>query len=77
MAPQKKVDLITIGCPQASLDEIQRTADYLTNLSVPNQRLWVFTSSSNFDIAKTKGLVQKIEKAGGLILRETWPGIKH
>ena len=77
LAPQKKVDLVTIGCPQASLDEIQRTADYLTNLSVPNQRLWVFTSSINFDIAKTRGLVQKIEKAGGLILRETCPEVVH
>ena len=34
-------------------------------------------SSINFDIAKTKGLVQKIEKAGGLILRETCPEVVH
>ena len=54
LTPQKKVDLVTIGCPQASLDEIQRTADYLTNLSVPNQRLWVFTSSINFDTSPSR-----------------------
>ena len=77
LAPRKKVDLVTIGCPQASFDEIQRTAEYLTNNVVPDNRLWVFTSSDNFDKAEEKGLVDKIEKAGGLILRETCPEVVH
>ena len=77
LGPRKKVDLVTIGCPQASFDEIQRTAEYLTNNVVPDNRLWVFTSSENFDKAEEKGLVDKIEKAGGLILRETCPEVVH
>ena len=77
LAPQKKVDLVTIGCPQASLDEIQRTTDYLSDYTIPDGRLWVFTSSTNFDKAKEKGLVEKIERAGGLILRETCPEVVH
>ena len=77
LAPKKKVDLVTIGCPQASFDEIQRTANYLADVKVPNQRLWVFTSSKNFDKAKKEGLVQIIEEAGGLILRETCPEVVH
>ncbi|MFL2941757.1 MAG: aconitase X [Candidatus Poseidoniales archaeon] len=77
LAPRKKVDLVTIGCPQASFDEIQRTAEYLKNNVVPDNRLWVFTSSDNFDKAEKKGLVDKIEKAGGLILRETCPEVVH
>ncbi len=77
LAPRKKVDLVTIGCPQASFDEIQRTAEYLTDNFVPDTRLWVFTSSANFDKAKDKGLVDKIEKAGGLVLRETCPEVVH
>ncbi len=77
LSPQKKVDLVTIGCPQASLDEIQRTADYLSEHTIPDGRLWVFTSSTNFDKAKEKGLVEKIESAGGLILRETCPEVVH
>jgi len=77
LAPRKKVDLITIGCPQASFDEIQRTAEYLTDNFVPDNRLWVFTSSANFDKAKDKGLVDKIERAGGLVLRETCPEVVH
>ena len=77
LAPRKKVDLVTIGCPQASFDEIQRTAEYLTDNFVPDNRLWVFTSSANFDKAKDKGIVDKIEKAGGLVLRETCPEVVH
>ena len=77
LAPRKKVDLVTIGCPQASFDEIQRTAEYLTDNVVPDNRLWIFTSSANFDRAKDMGLVDKIEKAGGLMLRETCPEVVH
>ncbi len=77
LAPKKKVDLVTIGCPQASFDEIKRTANYLADVKVPNQRLWVFTSSTNFDKARKEGLVQTIEEAGGLILRETCPEVVH
>ena len=77
LAPTKKVDLVTIGCPQASFDEIQRTAEYLIDIVVPNNRLWIFTSSANFDKAKDKGLVDKIEEAGGLMLQETCPEVVH
>jgi hypothetical protein len=77
LAPTNRVDLVTIGCPQASFDEIERTAKYLEDRSIPNGRLWVFTSSLNFDKAKDKGLVDQIEKAGGLILRETCPEVVH
>ena len=27
LAPKTKVDLVTIGCPQASIEEIERTAE--------------------------------------------------
>ena len=77
LSPQKKVDLVTIGCPQASFEEIQRTTDYLSDYTIPDNRLWIFTSSLNFDKAKEKGLVEKIERAGGLILRETCPEVVH
>ena len=77
LAPKKRVDLVTIGCPQASFDEIERTANYLNNYKIPNGRLWVFTSSINFNMAKEKGLIEKIENAGGLVLRETCPEVVH
>ena len=77
LAPKKKVDLVTIGCPQASFDEIKRTANYLEKYTIEDNRLWVFTSSINFDKANEEGLIDKIEKAGGLILRETCPEVVH
>ena len=40
-------------------------------------RLWVFTSSLNFDKANQKGFVKTIEDAGGMVLRETCPEVVH
>ena len=54
LAPKKQVDLVTIGCPQASFDEIKRTAKYLEKYTIEDNRLWIFTSSINFDKAKKK-----------------------
>ena len=37
----------------------------------------MFTSSVNFDEANGKGYVETIEKAGGMVLRETCPEVVH
>ena len=77
LTPKTKIDLVTIGCPQASIEEIERTAELLKGKKIPNKRLWVFTSSENFAKAKEKGIVNTIEKAGGMVLRETCPEVVH
>ncbi len=77
LAPRDKVDLVTIGCPQASYKEIQRTAELVEGKELPKGRLWVFTSSENFAKAKQEGLVKIVEDAGGLVLRETCPEVVH
>ena len=77
LAPDKKVDLVTIGCPQASIDEIRRTATIVKNQKIERKRLWVFTSTENFEEAQKEGLVDIIEMAGGLVLRETCPEVVH
>ena len=77
LAPKSKVDLVTIGCPQASIEEIERTAELVKGKKIPEKRLWVFTSSLNFDKAKNKGYVETIEEAGGVVLRETCPEVVH
>ena len=77
LAPKTRVDLVTIGCPQASIDEIERTAKLIEGKEIPEKRLWVFTSSLNFDKAKEKGYVEIIENAGGMVLRETCPEVVH
>ena len=77
LAPKTKVDLVTIGCPQASIEEIERTAELVDGKEIPEKRLWVFTSAINFDKAKKEGYVDTIESAGGLVLRETCPEVVH
>ncbi len=77
LAPKTKVDLVTIGCPQASIEEIERTAELVTGKKIPEKRLWVFTSAINFDKAKKEGYVDTIETAGGMVLRETCPEVVH
>ncbi|MDG1545512.1 MAG: aconitase X, partial [Candidatus Poseidoniia archaeon] len=77
LAPKTEVDLVTIGCPQASMEEIERTAGFVKDKIIPAKRLWVFTSSVNFDEANEKGYVKTIEKAGGMVLRETCPEVVH
>ena len=77
LAPKSRVDLITIGCPQASYDEIKRTAQLVDGKRLVKGRLWLFTSSDNFSKAKKKGLIKKVEDAGGLVLRETCPEVVH
>ena len=77
LAPKETVDLITIGCPQASYEEIQRTAELVNGKILPKNRLWLFTSSENFDKANEKGFIKVVEDAGGLVLRETCPEVVH
>ena len=77
LAPKNRVDLVTIGCPQASYEEIQRTAELVDGKELPKGRLWLFTSSENFAKAEKEGLVKIVEDAGGLVLRETCPEVVH
>ena len=80
LAPQGQVDLIVIGCPQASLEEIRITASAVRSyaemgLKMPDQRLWVFTSGANHDLALADGSIEVLEQAGAVILRDTCPEV--
>ena len=80
LSPQGQVDLVVIGCPQASLEEMQSTASALrTHMSegntVPNQRLWVFTSQENHAQALDDGTISTLEEAGALVLVDTCPEV--
>ena len=77
LAPKSRVDLVTIGCPQASYDEIERTAQLVDGKRVVKGKLWLFTSSENFSKAEKSGLIRRVEEAGGLVLRETCPEVVH
>ena len=80
LAPNGEVDLIVVGCPQASLGEIRTTAAAVrTHMElgkrIPNQRLWVFTSEHSHELADADGSIELLENAGALVLKDTCPEV--
>ena len=80
LAPKGQVDLVVIGCPQASLEEIRRTASAVRAYSemgtrIKDQRLWVFTSAENHALAEADGSIAILEEAGALVLQDTCPEV--
>ena len=69
-ASKSKPDLIFIGCPHCSLNEIKKVADALDGRKVKSGReLWICTSC--FVKEKAGNLVQKIERSGAHIITDT------
>ncbi len=80
LAPKGQVDLVVVGCPQASLEEIRITAAAVRGhmemgMHIPEQRLWVFTSGENYDLAVADGSIQMLEEAGAVLLKDTCPEV--
>ena len=80
LAPKGVVDLVVIGCPQASIGEVRATAAAVrTQMElgsrIPGQRLWVFTSSYNFKTLSLDGTIDLLEEAGALVLKDTCPEV--
>jgi predicted aconitase len=66
----RKIDLVTIGCPHASLSEIQQVAEHLDGKRLAT-RLWVTTGEITRQRATELGYVQAIEAAGGEVVADT------
>ena len=80
LSPKGEVDLVVIGCPQASVGEVRATASEVrTHMElgerIPNHRLWVFTSSHNYKTLEIDGTVGLLEDAGALVLKDTCPEV--
>ena len=80
LAPKGQVDLVVIGCPQASLEELRITASALRShmemgRRIPDHRLWVFTSGENHELARSDGTIELLEEGGALILKDTCPEV--
>ncbi len=69
-APAEKVDLVHIGCPHASLDEIRQVAEAVRGQRLA-ARLWVTTGRAVRDEAARQGWVAQIEAAGGHVVADT------
>jgi hypothetical protein len=80
LAPKGIVDLVVIGCPQASVGEVRTTASFVRSKMelgeiIPNQRLWIFTSGHNYEILESDGTIDILEEAGALVLKDTCPEV--
>lgn len=67
---REKPDLITIGCPHASIQEIKEVADLAQGKKLDCD-LWVCTARQTKAIADKAGYTAIIEKAGGRIVADT------
>jgi predicted aconitase len=68
--PADEVDLVSLGCPHASLAEIERIASFLDGRQL-KATLWVTTARAIRDAAQSIGLVAHIEAAGGRVVADT------
>ncbi len=66
------LDLVALGCPQYSLQEIQGVAERLRDRRIkPGMQLWLWTDAATRAAADASGLVREIERAGGQVLADT------
>jgi predicted aconitase len=68
--PSDDVDLVSLGCPHASLAEIESIASYLDGRQF-KAALWITTARVIQEAAEETGLAQQIERAGGHIVADT------
>ena len=63
-------DLVSIGCPHASIDEIREAAEFLRGRRV-RRTLWITTSRPVKEAADRMGYTAAIEEAGALVVCDT------
>ncbi len=72
LSARGEVDLVAIGCPHCTLEEILEMARALKGRRVRRDcRFWVFTSREVYSKAAEKGYVKIIEEAGGMVFSDT------
>ena len=69
-----KVDLVVMGCPHASIEELRCIAEQLQGKKInPDVDLWVTTALGIKELARRTGHLDLIEKAGGKVVCDTCP----
>ena len=63
-------DLVCLGCPHASLEEIKDVANFVKGKHISNE-LWICTSINVKAAANRMGYTEMIENAGGHIVQDT------
>ena len=73
---ESKVDLVVLGCPHFSLNQIKDTALLLEGNHVHNDViLWVFMPAGLKDLAMAQQFGKIIEAAGGTLMVDTCPAV--
>lgn len=71
-APPEVPDVVVLGCPHASVEELKFIAERLKGKKISRKlKLWVFTAGAVKCIAERMGWVQTIENAGGEVFCDT------
>lgn len=66
----RKIDLVAIGCPHASINELIEISKLLKGKKV-NSALWIATARKMREIAERKGIIKEIEKSGAIVVSDT------
>ena len=75
-ATDSDVDLVMIGCPHASLDQIRDVCDLLGDRKVAGgTELWVFTPRGIRLLAEQSGYGDRLRAAGAVLMSDTCPAI--
>ena len=69
MNTTEDTEIITIGCPHASLEEIEEVANLIKEGGM--KKVWVFTARKIYEKALEKGYVKTIENKGGKVFADT------
>jgi len=73
-ATEDKVDVVTLGCPHYSLDQLKQAARMLNGRKVnKNVLLWIWTSHPIRAQADRDGLTEIIEASGAKLLTDSCP----
>jgi predicted aconitase len=65
----REIDLVWVGCPHASLAEIERVAEQFAGRRV-RATLWVTTAREVLNAARARGLTDRIEASGGRVVAD-------
>lgn len=66
----EEIDLVSLGCPHASLAELRAVAEQVDGCRL-RAALWITTARSTRVAAEAEGLVARIEETGGRVVADT------
>jgi cis-L-3-hydroxyproline dehydratase len=73
-APNGAFDIIHVGCPHASIEEMKDYAALLEGRRVaPGVELWITTSRTVRAMAENMGLLRTLEQSGAKVISDTCP----